>query len=68
MDKFKVSDRIKVVATSDQQLEIGIIGVDLKGKVGIVIDLYCDGGGMTVDFHKYGRWSMPSDYVDRVIE
>lgn len=68
MDKFRVSDRIKVVATSDQQLEIGIIGVDLKGKVGRVIDLYCDGGGIIVDFDKYGRWYMPSDYVDRVVE
>lgn len=68
MDKFKVGDCIKVVATSDQQLEIGIIRVDLKGKVGIVIDLYCDGGVMTVDFDKYGRWDMPSDYVDRVVE
>lgn len=68
MDKFKVGDCIKVVATLYQQLEIGIIGVDLKGKVGIVIDLYCAGDGMTVDFDKYGRWSMPSDYVDRVVE
>ena len=68
MDKFRVSDRIKVVATSDQQIEIGIIIVDLKGKVGRVIDLYCDGGGIIVDFDKYGRWYMPSDYVDRVVE
>ena len=68
MYKFRVSDRIKVVATSDQQLEIGIIGVDLKGKVGRVVELYCAGDGMTVDFDKYGRWSMPSDYVDRVVE
>ena len=68
MDKFKVSDRIKVVATSDQQIDIGIIIVDLKGKVGIVVDLYCDGDGMTVDFNRYGRWDMPSNYVDRVVE
>ena len=65
---FNKGDRVKVVATSDQQLEIGIIGVDLKGKVGRVVDLYCDGRGMTVDFDKDGRWSMPSDYVDRVVE
>lgn len=65
---FNKGDRIKVVVTLKQQLEIGIIGVDLKGKVGKIVDLYCNGGGMTVDFDKDGYWSMPSDYVDRVVE
>ena len=66
--EFNVGDRVKVIATSVQQIGIGVIGVDLKGKVGRVVDLYLDGDGMTVDFDKYGRWSMPSNYVDRVVE
>lgn len=68
MNKFQNGDRVKVIATQQQQEEIAIYSINLKGKVGVVVFTYCDGGGVGVKFNDGESWHMPSCYVYKVVE
>ncbi|QVG64201.1 hypothetical protein Herod_00137 [Acinetobacter phage Herod] len=66
MTKYKVGDKIKVVATKLQQRDIGITSVNLKGEIGVVKSICSD--GVTANFKKGGDWSLRFSDIQKVVE
>jgi len=69
MIKYKTGDKIKVIATLEDLRRICIYPEDdIKGKIGVVEAIYLSGGSLTAKFDDGELWSLPSNYVHKVVE